>query len=59
MTFRQGNIERSAQQAEAPLIDIPLTKLTSYKSATPPLSKIRLAKREGQRSIPRPPSVTS
>lgn len=30
MAFRQGDIERFAQQAEAPLIDTPRTKLTDY-----------------------------
>ena len=34
MAFRQGDIERSAQQAEAPLIDIPLTKLNAYRSGS-------------------------
>lgn len=29
MAFRQGDIERSAQQAEAPLIDAPRSKLTA------------------------------
>ncbi len=34
MAFRQGDIERSAQQAEAPLIDIPLTELNAYESGS-------------------------
>ena len=33
MAFRQGDIERSAQQAEAPLIDTSQTELTAYQYA--------------------------